>query len=172
LKSGTNQFHGSGFEFYRDTFLNNGNYFSATRPVFHQNVFGGTLGGPILQHHAFFFLAYLGLRNRTAQTQLTQVFSNDQRGGNFSADGGLSSNPIPFPAGFQGTSAFCPAGTPWNKCFPNGQVPTSDFNSIASNLLNKYVPHPTSQAAASTTTTSMPRIPPVTIKASSASTIS
>jgi len=34
LKSGTNQFHGSGFEFYRDTFLNNGNYFSATRPVF------------------------------------------------------------------------------------------------------------------------------------------
>jgi hypothetical protein len=56
LKSGTNQFHGDAFEFYRDTFLNNGNYFSATRPVFHQNVFGATLGGPILQHHAFFLL--------------------------------------------------------------------------------------------------------------------
>jgi hypothetical protein len=39
LKSGTNQFHGSGFEFYRDTFLNSGNYLSATMPVFHQNVF-------------------------------------------------------------------------------------------------------------------------------------
>ena len=140
LKSGTNRFHGNGFEFYRDTFLNNGNYFSAPRPVFHQNVFGGTLGGPILKDHAFFFLAYQGLRNRTAQTQLTQVFSNDQRDGNFSADGALSGNAIPFPAGLQGPGGLCPAGTPWNTCFPNGQVPTSNFNSIASALLNKYVP--------------------------------
>jgi hypothetical protein len=142
LKSGTNQFHGSGFEFYRDTFLNNGNYFSATRPIFHQNVFGGTLGGPILRDRAFFFLAYQGLRNRTAQTQLTQVFSSAQRGGNFSADGGLSSNPIPFPTGLQGPAGFCAAGTPWNKCFPNGQIPTSNFNSISTSLLNKYVPEP------------------------------
>ena len=140
LKSGTNQFHGSGFEFYRDTFLNNGNYFSATRPVFHQNVFGGTLGGPILNNRAFFFVAYQGLRNRTAQTQLTQVFSNDQRNGNFSADGGLSSNPIPFPGGLQGPNGHCPAGTPWNQCFPNGQIPASNFNPISTNLLNKYVP--------------------------------
>jgi hypothetical protein len=140
LKSGTNQFHGDGFEFYRDTFLNNGNYFSATRPVFHQNVFGGTLGGPIRQHHAFFFVAYQGLRSRTAQTQLTQVFSSEQRSGNFSADGSLSSNPIPFAAGLQGTTGFCPEGTPWNKCFPTAQVPASNFNSIASGLLNKYVP--------------------------------
>jgi hypothetical protein len=77
LKSGTNQFHGDGFEFYRDTFLNNGNYFSATRPVFHQNVFGGTLGGPIYKNRAFFFVAYQGLRNSTAQTQLTRVFTNE-----------------------------------------------------------------------------------------------
>ncbi|MGA2807015.1 MAG: carboxypeptidase-like regulatory domain-containing protein [Terracidiphilus sp.] len=140
LKSGTNQFHGNGFEFYRDTFLNNGGYFSTSRPVFHQNVFGATLGGPILQHHAFFFVAYQGLRSRTAFTQNTPVFSDDQRGGDFSADGSLSGNPIPFPAGIQGTTDFCPAGTPWNKCFPNGQVPASDFNPIASSLLNKYVP--------------------------------
>jgi hypothetical protein len=140
LKSGTNQFHGDGFEFYRDTFMNNGNYFSATRPVFHQNIFGGTLGGPILQNHAFFFAAYQGLRNRTAQTQLTQVFTGDQRGGNFSADGGLSSKPIPFPSGLEGPTGFCPAGTPWNQCFPDGQIPTANFNTIAGNLLNKYVP--------------------------------
>ncbi len=140
LKSGTNQFHGDGFEFYRDTFLNNGNYFSATRPVFHQNVFGGTLGGPIRRGHAFFFVAYQGLRSRTAQTQLTQVFDTQQRGGDFASDGGFSSNPIPFPGGMQGPAGFCPAGTAWNTCFPNSQVPVSDFNSIALNLLNKYVP--------------------------------
>jgi hypothetical protein len=67
LKSGTNQFHGNGFEIYRDTFLNNGNYFSATRPGFHQNVFGGTLGGPILRNRAFLFVADQGLGNRTTQ---------------------------------------------------------------------------------------------------------
>src|ERR1700677_500399 len=140
LKSGTNQFHGNGFEFYRDTFLNNGNYFSATRPVFHQNVFGGTLGGPILRNRAFFFVAYQGLRNRTAQTQLTQVFSSAQRSGDFSSDGGFSSNPIPFPAGLQGPAGLCAQGTPWKTCFPNGQIPTSNFNSIATSLLGKYVP--------------------------------
>ncbi|MEI9970137.1 MAG: hypothetical protein WDM87_16520 [Terracidiphilus sp.] len=46
IKSGTNQLHGSGFEYYRDTFMNNGNYFSQLRPPFHQNIYGGTLGRP------------------------------------------------------------------------------------------------------------------------------
>ena len=40
-KSGTNQFHGTGFWFYRDTFLNTHNFFSQQVPVFHQNLFGG-----------------------------------------------------------------------------------------------------------------------------------
>ena len=143
LKSGTNQFHGSGFWFYRDTFLNNGNYFSTTRPPFHQNVYGGTLGGPILKNRAFFFVAYQGLQNSTAQTQLTPVFSGAQRAGDFSADEAqLSSKPIPFPAGLQGPLGFCPAGTPWNACFPNAQIPASALNSIAVNLLNRYVPDP------------------------------
>jgi hypothetical protein len=52
----------------------------------------------------------------------------------------LSSNPIPFPAGLQGPGGYCPAGTPWNTCFPSGQVPSADFDPIASNLLDKYVP--------------------------------
>jgi hypothetical protein len=142
LKSGTNQFHGDAFEFYRDTFLNNGNYFSSVRPPFHQNLFGATLGGPVYRDHAFFFVAYQGLRNRTAQTQLTPVFTEDQRAGNFSADGTLSSNPIPFPGGLQGQNGFCPAGTPWNQCFPGGHVPSADFNPISVNLLQKYVPLP------------------------------
>jgi hypothetical protein len=141
LKSGTNQFHGSAFEFYRDTFLNNGNYLSTTRPPFHQNIYGGTLGGPIKTNRAFFFVAYQGLQNNTAQTTLTPVFSNDQRNGNFSADESqLSNKPIPFPAGLEGPSGFCPAGTPWNVCFPGSQIPSSAFNSIAINLLSKYVP--------------------------------
>lgn len=157
LKSGTNRLHGNGFEFYRDTFLNNGNYFSTTRPPFHQNVFGGTLGGPIRKNHAFFFVAYQGLRSISAQTTKTPVFSDAQRGGNFTDDPDLycggqpgcnqpaqfSGKPIPFPNGIQGPSGNCPQGTPWNVCFPPGnvQIPGADLNPLAVSLLNKYVPH-------------------------------
>jgi len=151
LKNGTNQLHGSGFEFYRDTFLNNGDYFSQTRPVFHQNLYGGTLGGPIFKNKLFFFAAYQGLRSRTAQTTLQQTLSPDQFAGNFTNDqnyanldapnsAGLTSNPIPFNIG------SCVAGSPdtgtWAQCFANGSVniPTTEWNSVALGLVNKFVP--------------------------------
>ena len=145
LKSGTNQFHGDAFEFYRDTFLNNGNYFSYIRPVFHQNLFGGTIGGPIFKNHAFFFFAYQGIRNVAGATILTPVLSTAQLAGDFSADTnlltkgtngstGLSSHPIPFAIG------SCQAGTPWNKCFPGGKLSPADFNTISTALVKQYVP--------------------------------
>jgi hypothetical protein len=147
LKSGTNTFHGSGFEFYRDTFLTNGNYFSPSRPQFHQNVYGGTLGGPVIKNRLFFFLAFQGLRNRTGATQLSPVFNSDQLAGDFSGDNnivssgtnnatGLSSNPIPFAI------AGCAAGTAWNTCFPTGnvQLPSTSYNPISAKLLQQFMP--------------------------------
>jgi hypothetical protein len=146
LKSGTNHFHGSGFENYRDTFLNNGNYFSATRPVFHQNVYGGTVGGPILKDKLFFFFSYEGISNRVATTDLQPTLSTDQFAGNFSADtnlisgapnsAGLSSNPIPFAIN------GCQPNTTWAKCFPNGTVAVAptNWNPVAGSLINAYVP--------------------------------
>ena len=147
LKSGSNTFHGSGFEFYRDTFLTNGSYFAPSRPNFHQNLYGGTLGGPVIKNRLFFFLAYQGYRNRVGQTQLSPVLNPSQLNGNFSGDNnvvndgannavGLSSNPIPFAIG------GCAAGTPWNACFPTGsvQLPSSSYNPISSKLLQQFVP--------------------------------
>jgi hypothetical protein len=153
VKAGTNTIHGSGFEFYRDTFMNNGNYFSQTRPIFHQNLYGGTLGGPVFKNKLFLFMAYQGLRNRTSTSEepstlsgikgssptgdFAGVFTNDT---NYASrtfnSAGLTSNPIPFAIG------SCPALTPWNSCFPSGTVviPPSEWNSIASTLINKYVP--------------------------------
>ena len=75
IKAGTNNLHGSGFEFYRDTFMNNGNYFSQIRPIFHQNLYGGTLGGPVIKNKLFFFAAYQGLRNRTSETEETSTLT-------------------------------------------------------------------------------------------------
>ncbi|HTW46834.1 MAG TPA: carboxypeptidase-like regulatory domain-containing protein [Acidobacteriaceae bacterium] len=148
LKSGSNAFHGDGFDFYRDTFLNNGGWGTISRPEFHQNIYGGTLGGPIVRNKAFFFAAYQGFRNRTGAPQVTSVFSPAQDGGVFSADSniatggvdssGLSKNPMPFAID------GCSAGTAWNKCsaFTGGSVsiPTASWNPLAASLVSKYVP--------------------------------
>src|ERR1700756_4233075 len=67
-KSGTNQFHGNMYEFFRNKVLNANAYcFSADgcpKPQFNQNQFGGTFGGPIVKDHAFFFTSYEGRRIR------------------------------------------------------------------------------------------------------------
>jgi len=82
IKNGTNQFHGNLFEFYRDTFLNDANYFQTTKPKFHQNQFGATFGGPIWKNKTFFFLSYQGLRAvqpQSGASGLVSVFSPGQR---------------------------------------------------------------------------------------------
>ena len=148
-KSGTNNFHGDGFEFYRDTSLNTRNFFSTNKTVYHQNQFGGTVGGPIKKDKAFFFFSYEGKRSRQPERQqdcgqcipgTSSVFTNDQRGGNFSANGAFGNSVSPFPlTGSDGVTVY-PAGTAYNVIFPSGIIPNTDFNSVALNLLNKYVP--------------------------------
>ena len=61
-KSGTNEFHGSGFDFLRDTSLDARNYFSPARASYDQNQFGGSFGGPIKREKSFFFVDYQGTR--------------------------------------------------------------------------------------------------------------
>ena len=138
IKSGVNQIHGSAFEFYRDTFLNNGNYFSlpGQRPPFHQNDYGGTFGGPLVRNKLFFFLGYEGKRNRTGATTNTVVPTAAQRTGAFGALMGAHPNTTtPFTIG------SCPAGSKWSTCFGAGQqIPTSAFNPLALKYFNQFVP--------------------------------
>jgi len=102
-KSGTNQFHGDAFNFYRDTFLNARNFFAKKPQIFHQNQFGGTIGGPIWKNHTFIFFSYQGIRNRSPQNGgNVKVFSQAQQGGDFS-----SSLPFNGKAG----SGVCPGAT-------------------------------------------------------------
>jgi len=86
-KSGSNNFHGSLFEFVRNDAFNAKNFFdSASRPIppFKQNQFGGSIGGPIRKSQTFFFLNYEGQRTRKSQTQLFTVPTDLERTGNFS----------------------------------------------------------------------------------------
>ena len=84
IKSGTNQFHGSGFEYLRNTSGNARGFFPAIRPVEHQNEFGFTIGGPIVKKKLFFFFSYDGWRYRvTSPTQLVSIPSLKERSGDF-----------------------------------------------------------------------------------------
>jgi hypothetical protein len=71
-KSGTNQFHGSAWEFVRNNIFNANDFFSKLdgqpRPTLKQNQFGGAFGGPILKDRAFFFVEYQGLTSSNAVT--------------------------------------------------------------------------------------------------------
>ena len=87
IKSGTNQFHGSAYEFLRNEKLDAKNFFDdpTTRIApFKQNQFGFTLGGPIVRNRTFFFADYEGLRVRQAQTLTSFVPTAAQLTGDFS----------------------------------------------------------------------------------------
>lgn len=72
-RSGTNQLHGSLFEFLRNSSLDARNFFDRTKPGFKRNQFGFTLGGPIQRDKTFFFGSFEGLRDRLAQTMISAV---------------------------------------------------------------------------------------------------
>jgi len=63
-RSGTNEFHGNLFHFFRNKVLNSRGFFDTVRPDFQQNQFGGTLGGPIRRDRTFFFASYEGRKIR------------------------------------------------------------------------------------------------------------
>jgi carboxypeptidase family protein len=166
IKNGTNQLHGGIFDFYRDTFMNTRNFFTVgpQQPIFHQNQFGGTIGGPVKRDKTFFFLSYQGTYNAVATQNVVSVFSDAQRAGDFSADAvslSKSASVTPFaikgddgvvhPAG----TAFFGTGTTGNifncgnaitatvKTCSNpafGKLGTGVFNSISAGLLSKFVP--------------------------------
>jgi hypothetical protein len=144
IKSGTNHFHGSAFDFFRDTSLNARNFFQPKPSVFHQHQFGGTIGGPIWKDHTFGFFSYQGIRARQAQAGgSVPVYTAAQQGGNFGAGafdctfdpakGQTAANcpttksPIPL---FGNANSTCPvtsgtpcaAGTQYGSVFQKGNA--------------------------------------------------
>ena len=151
-KSGTNKWHGSAFEYYRNTSFNARTFFQKVTPPFHQNQFGATLGGAVIKNKIFGFFSYEGGRLFQGNSFNTPVFSSAQRGGDWS--GSISSfstnvSPIPLfsdasgPCPVGGTQ--CPAGTAYSTLFSTGVVPTQDFNPVATNLTATFVPLPNTQ---------------------------
>ena len=138
IKSGTNSYHGSAFEFWRNDKLNANSWANGlTTPVtpkqaFHWNQFGATFGGPIIKNRLFFFVDYEGLRNPTNSPQHVQVMSAAERTGNF---GELCT----VPGGTFNGSGVCsiPADqlyAPQAGIAPNNRVPIPNNNLTAAGL--------------------------------------
>jgi hypothetical protein len=154
-KSGTNQFHGSVFDFLRNTDLDSRNFFSPARAVYQQNQFGGLFGGPIVRNKIFFFSDYQGTRlTQGVDTGLIQVPSILNREGNFSDEESQLTGTVTGPNIAQllqsklgyGVSAGEPYYTPGcsapSQCvFPDAIIPQSAWSTPARNLL-KYIPSP------------------------------
>ena len=85
IKSGTNQIHGSAFEFFRNTALDASDYFLQAVPVLRRNIFGATLGFPIKKDKLFFFASYQGTKRSEGQNPgPLPVLSPAERTGDFS----------------------------------------------------------------------------------------
>ena len=111
-KSGTNQFHGSAFEFIRNRVFDANDYFNIPQGLprldLKRNQFGATLGGPIRQDRAFFFLAYQGTRQVQAVPDVDiPVYTAQELQGNFSQ--AVNGGPDPNVACF--LSGYFPGGT-------------------------------------------------------------
>lgn len=151
-KSGTNQWHGDAFEFFRNDVLNARNFFETARAPFKLNQFGGTLGGPIRKDKTFIFGSFQETRRRQGVSAfLSRVYSDSERTGNFSDrdpngfSGSLSpTNPLPlcFPRDVPGASNCFAAGTPYSTIFPGAVIPTSFFDPVSQTILSNFIPRP------------------------------
>ncbi len=136
LKSGTNQYHGSLFEFLRNDKLNSNTWFgNATklpRTHFNQNIFGGTFGGPIKRNRLFFFADFQGWDRALGTTSgVFTVIPTAWRTGNLST---LTSQLYDPQTQTQPTP-----GTYVRDPFPGNQIPLARINPVALNLFNAGV---------------------------------
>ena len=120
-KSGSNELHGTLFEFIRNEDLNARNYFAqpGPKPEFRRNQYGLTLGGPIRKNKTFFFVDWQGTRLLTGLTRFSTVPTLAQRSGVFT------------------TAIYDPSTTPRTP-FPSNTIPTNRFDAVALQILQHY----------------------------------
>jgi len=145
-KSGTNAFHGTGYEYVRNTILNANTFFAkrnnSGKQAWHQNQFGGNIGGPLMKDKLFFFGDYQGYRQTNGQLVLVTVPTAAELTGDFS---GISA-PIYDPLTTCGTlgnpactSAQIAGTAPTRQQFSyNGKlnvIPPTRLSTVAKNLI-------------------------------------
>ena len=148
-KSGTNEFHGSAYEFFRNDVLNANTFFSKSKPILRYNLFGGGVGGPIKKNKTHFFFNYEGKQQISATTQNLVVPTPAELSGDFSAAGVVVKNPAtgtPFPNDAIPASLLDPVGVKLGAFYPvpnagNGSPTGANFiaNDPSTTSVNNYV---------------------------------
>jgi hypothetical protein len=142
-KSGTDQFHGDAFDFFRNSAMDAKGYFATSNPRLQQNDFGATVGGPVIlpklyngRNKTFFFLAYEGYsQHQGAQPTFFTIPTPAELQGDFSGYVNSAGQMIPIydPA----TTRPNPNGSGYVRTpFPNNQIPVSRFSPLAVNYWN------------------------------------
>jgi hypothetical protein len=132
-KSGTNEIHGSAFEFHDDQHLKARNFFQAAgtdKPLSIFNNFGGTVGGPILKNKLFYFLSYDGTKQRQASPGFYTVPTGAQQAGDFSAISTILYDPLTGNTDGSGRTPF-----------PGNKIPVNRLDPIALKL-QSFFPAP------------------------------
>ena len=162
-KSGTNTWHGSLYEYIRNNHLNANEWFnkkseiangkSNTPPAFHQNQFGGTIGGAIIKNRTFVFGSYEGFRLRQGTVFTTTVPTAQERAGNFGdlCSAGFNSAGICNNSNQQLYNPLSIVGTnPTRTPIPFNNITT--INPTSAYLLNKLIANPTGSGVQSPST--------------------
>jgi hypothetical protein len=128
-KSGSNQFHGEVFEFFRNKVLDARSFFAPAREDLKRNQFGGAIGGPLRKDRIWFHAFYEGLRELTAFSAAGYSPTEEMFAGNFAATGRVIYDP----------ASYLPdSGT--REPFPNFTIPANRVNPVSRNLLEYYRP--------------------------------
>ncbi len=150
-KSGTNQYHGTVFEFLRNSALDAKNYFDRNdRPIppFKQNQFGGSLGGSIKKDRLFFFGNYEGFRSRKGQTIFGTVPTPLMKQGIFTEERRPIFDPLTTRPDPNDPSRVL------RDPFPNNTIPAARFNPVAAFFAKNFYPDPTGPGTVSNFATS------------------
>jgi hypothetical protein len=142
-RSGTNEFHGTAYEFLRNKALNAANFFAnktgAGKAAFVQNQFGADLGGPIIKDKTFFFFGYEGYRARQGNLFSETVPTPAELKGDFSGYLNASGAQIPIYDPLtqcgQYSNAACGSGTVQREPFPGNIIPANRINPVAAKIL-------------------------------------
>jgi hypothetical protein len=151
-KSGTNEFHGSLFEYLRNQRLDAANFFapvSGTEKIkapLRYNVFGGTIGGPVRHNQTFFFFGYEGARRRDGYTSTLTVPTDLQRAGDFSQTFDARGVVIPI---YDPNTTRVESGRSVRDQFPGNRIPANRQDPVAVNIMPLY-PQPNKAASGPT----------------------
>ncbi len=142
MRSGTNEFHGSAFEYLRNEAFDARGFFDEDRLRLRRHQFGGTLGGPVVRNRTFFLGSFESRLQSIGRTRLGNVPTQSERLGDFSESVNrswqtTSGNPLPVNLNDPDRRGACNQRVR-TGCFPNNRIPAGRMEPIALGLIDYY----------------------------------